>query len=66
MKKATILIIDDQKENLVALEQSLQQLDAHIITASSGKTGVINIIKYRRRCNFIRCPNAINKWFPNS
>lgn len=45
MNEPKILIVDDRPENLVALKSVLDELEAEIMTASSGNEAVIKVIE---------------------
>ncbi|WP_083456557.1 response regulator [Desulfosarcina cetonica] len=46
-EKQKILIVDDKKENLMALKQVLKKLDADIIEASSGNQALAATLDHR-------------------
>jgi adenylate cyclase len=46
-QKATILIVDDEPFNVDVLQQELEELEHHILTASNGKDALDQIRKHQ-------------------
>lgn len=46
LEKANLLLVDDRPENLLALENILEDLDCHVLKATSGQKALRLILKY--------------------